>query len=312
MNYQFGTPLLPGDTIGVVAPSAALAKDDIAQGIAVLQKMGYVVRPGKSVGAHWGYLAGTDEVRAGDINDAFADDRIDGIVCLRGGYGATRILPLLDYECIAAHPKVFVGFSDITALHTAFLQRSHMAAIHGPMVMSLGGKASDYTREQFAQGLRRPWAGGPVLLPPGYQLETIVPGTVSGPLYGGNLTLLAALTGTPYALRLDGGVLLLEEIGEDAYALDRMLCQLEQSGLIQRSRAVVFGEFTHCEPETEAPYEFTVRDVIWQYAKRWGKPAVWGVPAGHGRHNAWLPLGRTVQVCAQPSQASVCFAPFPE
>lgn len=287
----FGKPVLPGQTLGIIAPSAAVADEAMDTGLQVLHELGYHTKIGPSCRRHWGYFAGTDEERASDIEWAFADDDVDGIVCLRGGYGATRLLPLLNYERIAAHPKLFVGFSDITALHTAFVQRCHLATVHGTMVVSLGRRPAAYTRDQFARGLQQPYAKGPVVLPADCQLETIVPGTVTGPLYGGNLMLLSAMTGTPYALDGTEGIIFIEDVGEEAYALDRMLCQLEQSGLVGRAKGFIFGEFDRCEPIEAAPYEFTVKDVIYQYAKRWGKPAVWGFPAGHGDNNAWLPLG---------------------
>ena len=131
MEYTYAAPLQPGDTIAVVAPSSTLAGADVTKGLVFLRSLGYELKIGKSVSAFDGYLAGPDRLRAADINDAFADDTVKAIVCLRGGYGATRILPLLDYDLIAAHPKLFVGFSDITALHTAFLQRCGFCPIHG-------------------------------------------------------------------------------------------------------------------------------------------------------------------------------------
>lgn len=302
--YQLAKPLRAGDTIGIVAPSSTLAENSLEAGVAFLQSLGYCVKLGKSLASSWGYLAGTDEARAQDIHDAFADDSVDGIMCLRGGYGATRLLPLLDYDLIAAHPKIFIGFSDITALHTMFLQRCHMATIHGTMVMSLP-KASEYTKEQLAQGLKNPFAAGPVAVPEGRKVEALVPGTAEGTLCGGNIMLLAATAGTPYELDGTGGIVLLEEIGEEAYSLDRMLRQLEQSGLPQRAAAFVFGEFTHCRPTEPAPYEFTVKEIIAQYARRWGKPAVWGFPAGHGADNAWLPLGLTARLQSRGDASSL-------
>lgn len=303
----FGKPVLPGQTLGIIAPSAAVADDAMEAGLQVLQELGYHTKIGPSCRRHWGYFAGTDAERASDIEWAFADADVDGIVCLRGGYGATRLLPLLDYERIAAHPKLFVGFSDITALHTAFLQRSHLATVHGTMVVSLGRRPAAYTRDQFAKGLQHPYAAGPIPIPYDCQLETIVPGTVTGPLYGGNLMLLSAMTGTPYGLDGTDGIILIEDVGEEAYALDRMLCQLEQSGLVGRAKGFMFGEFARCEPTEPEPYEFTVRDVVYQYAKRWGKPAVWGFPAGHGDNNAWLPLGVPLTLQAGPSTATVTY-----
>lgn len=292
---QYGKPVMPGQTIGIIAPSAAVADDDMEKGLAILHELGYQTKLGPHIGRHWGYFAGTDAERAADIEWAFRNDDVDGIVCLRGGYGATRLLPLIDYEVVRTHPKLFVGFSDITALHTAFLQRANLATVHGTMVVSLGRRPAGYTKDQFAKGLQHPYAAGPVALPPDCKLETIVPGTVTGPLCGGNLMLLSAMTGTPYALEGEGSILLIEDVGEQAYALDRMLCQLEQSGLVSRVQGFLFGEFNRCEPTEPEPYEFTVRDVIYDYAKKWGKPALWGFPSGHGDDNAWLPLG--VSVC---------------
>lgn len=309
MDYRCAAPLNPGDTIAVVAPSAALAEDDAAQGIALLKELGYNVTAGKSVSAHDGYLAGSDELRAADINAAFADDNVKAIMCLRGGYGATRILPLLDYDLIAAHPKIFIGFSDITALHTVFLQRCHFRPIHGTMVMSLARNASDYTKEELRRGLADPYA--PRILPsaPEHHPETIVPGTATGPLFGGNLMLLSVTAGTPYALSSDGGILCLEEVWEDAYSLDRMLCHIEQAGIIDGVKGIAFGEFYRCNPTEGSEYEWTVDEVIRSYAKKWGKPAVMGLSFGHGADNAWLPLGQTVRLEANRDRAELVFLP---
>lgn len=304
---QFGKPVLPGQTIGIVAPSAALGDDELDKSLAVLHTLGYKTKLAPNALKHWGYLAGTDEERASDIEWAFKEESVDGIVCLRGGYGATRLLSLLNYDIIKAHPKVFVGFSDITALHTAFLQYANLASIHGTMVLSLGRNASSYTVAQFANGLQHPYATGEIPLPEDCRLETIVPGTVTGALYGTNLMLMAAMAGTPYALQGTGGIILIEEVGEEAYSLDRMLCQLEQSGLASRAKGFIFGEFTKCNPIEPAPYEFTVRDIIYQYARRWGKPAVWGFPAGHGRNNAWLPLGVPITLELTTTKACVSY-----
>lgn len=307
--YTFPQPLQPGDTIQIVAPSAALADDDLSESMSFIQSLGYGVKLGRSVGAHWGYLAGSDELRAQDIHEAFADDDVRAVLCLRGGYGATRILPLLDYDLIASHPKLFMGFSDITALHTAFLQQCHMATAHCAMAMSLGQAASAYTKEQFIQGLQSPFSPRTFSLPEGTLLEPIVAGCASGPLCGGNMMLLSVMTGTPFALDGTGAVILLEEIGEDAYSLDRMLCQFEQSGLPNRAAAFVFGEFAHCEPTQKSEYEFTVKEIICQYARRWGKPAIWGFPAGHGRHNAWLPFGASVCLRSGVHDAELAVVP---
>lgn len=305
MSYTQPASLQPGDTIAIVAPSAALADDSAQKGLEYIRSLGYQIKLGRSVTAHNGYLAGSDELRADDMNRAFADEEVKAILCLRGGYGATRLLPLLDYETIAAHPKLFIGFSDITALHTVFLQRCGFSSIHAAMVMSIGRGASGYTKQQLAEGLRQPFAPHTLSLPENCQPETLVPGLAEGPLYGTNLMLLSTLLGTPYALEGTGGILAIEEVGEEAYAIDRMLCQLEESGLIERVNGLAFGEFYHCGPNEKADYEWTVKEVVTAYAKKWGKPAVYGLPFGHGRDNAWLPLGQNVRLNAD--KASLTF-----
>ena len=302
-QYTLGRALQPGDTLGIVAPSAPLDEKRFQAGMAYLHSLGFRTKCGQSVQERWGYLAGSDDVRARDINGFFADSSIDGILCMRGGYGAARLLPLLDYDAIARHPKLFIGFSDITALHTALRQRSGLATIHGAMLTGLGGKATRYTYEQFAAGLANPAMTGPVRLPRGHHLETLVEGDAVGNLAGGNMMLISSLIGTPYELDGKGQILFLEEIGEEAYAIDRMLCQFEQSGLIDRIAGLAFGEFTRSHPVKPAAGEWTVREVIGQYVRRWGKPAIWGLPYGHDRHNGWLPLGLPVHLTAGKEEA---------
>ena len=286
-----GKGLQAGDTIGIIAPSAPAVPDCLSQAVALFRHLEYHVKLGRSVTADWGYLAGSDQVRADDVNHFFADPSIDAIVCLRGGYGATRLLDLLDYETIKANPKLFIGFSDITALHTVLRQRCGLATIHAPMATSLGRRPTAYTRQQFIQGLAQPVTAGPFPLPRRRQLECLVPGKVSGIIEGGNMCLLTSLLGTPYELVGKDAILVLEEIGEEAYSLDRMLRQLEQNRLIERIRGIVFGDFAKCRPVKPQAGEFTVEEILTYYAKRWQKPAIKGLPIGHGRQNGWLPLG---------------------
>ena len=161
--YTFPKPLRPGDTIAIVAPSAALADDDLQEGVDFIRSLGYDVKLGRSVGAHWGYLAGTDELRAQDIHEAFGDDGVSAVLCLRGGYGAARLLPLLDYDFIAAHPKLFMGFSDITALHTAFQQRCRMATAPWPCPWAI--RRRTIRGSSLPRGCSRPFRRGPFPFP---------------------------------------------------------------------------------------------------------------------------------------------------
>lgn len=289
-RHRLGRPLHHGDTIGIVAPSAPVDPERYEKGVAFLQQLGYTVVHGASVMAQRGFLAGPAELRADDINSFFADDAIDAILCARGGYGAAQLLDLLDFDMIRHHNKLFIGFSDITALHVALYEKAGLATVHGPMATSFAGKEAPFTRDAFARGLAQ---GCPdtVAMPEGTVLDVLYPGKAEGNLVGTNLSLLTSLTGTPYGLKGTGEILVIEEIGEEAYAIDRMLLQLEQSGLIRRVSGIVFGEFTNCPPAEECHDDFTVRQVCEYYAERWQVPTLWGLPAGHGPVNTWMPLG---------------------
>lgn len=289
-HHILGRPLRRGDTIGIVAPSAPVDRERYEKGVAFLKGLGYHVVAGASVTAKKGFLAGSAELRATDIQSFFADDGIDAILCARGGYGAAQILPLLDFDMIRKHRKLFIGFSDITALHVAFYEKAGLATVHGPMATSFAGKEDPFTREAFTMGLEFA-CPSVVPMPEGTVLDVLYPGKAEGNLVGTNLSLLASLTGTPYGLKGNGEILVIEEIGEEAYAVDRMLLQLEQSGLTRRLSGVVFGEFTNCPPEEEGTDDFTIRQVCEWYAKRWRIPTLWGLPAGHDPINTWMPLG---------------------
>lgn len=292
MEYTYAEPLQAGDTIAVVAPSSALAGDDVIKGLTFLRSLGYEVKIGKSVSAFDGYLAGPDRLRARISTKPLPTTPSrpsSACVAAMGRRASCRSWTMSSLRPIP-------NCSSASAILRPCIRPSSSAAacpIHGTMVMSLGRNASEYTKEQFAYGLQHPYEARELPLPPGCQPETLVPGAVTGPLAGGNMMLLSVLMGTPYAIDPpDGAILCLEEVGEEAYALDRMLCQFEESGLIDRVRAIAFGEFHHCGPDEGARYEWTVKEVLQAYARKWGKPAVMGLPFGHGADNAWLPLGQ--------------------
>ena len=283
-------PLHAGDTIGIVAPAATGDLAQYSRSIELLKELGYQVKLAPSVMKAEGYLAGTDEERAKDINDFFADEEVKAILCLRGGYGSGRILPLLDTKEIAKHPKLFIGFSDITALHTVLGETCHMVTIHGPMLSSFKDyDYTDYTLYLFENGLSGSFPAGNLPMPKNEPLETIVPGTATGLLEGGNLTVIASLCGTPYELRGNGAVLFLEDTKVNPYEVDRMLSQLYQNGLLSRVSGIVYGEFTG-RPDASAN-GFTMDEVLSYYARLAGKPAIRNFPAGHESNNLFLPLG---------------------
>lgn len=282
-----GNALRPGDTIAVVSPASPTDEADRQPTVKLLQSWGYHVVQAPT--RQYGYFAGTDEERAAELNHYFKDDHVQAILCANGGYGSARILDKLDYSMIAKHPKLFIGFSDITALHTALGEKSHLVTIHGPMECTLNPAVSSaYTLRQFANGLSSRQPLGQVPMPPGKSLQAVVPGNADGMLVGGNLAILAAAVGTPYELQGEGAILVLEEVGEDAYRVDRMMQQLWQSGVLHRIRGLVYGEFVQCGHD---PGDFTTEEVLQYYAKLAGKPTIAGLPVGHGEDNLFLPLG---------------------
>ena len=253
------------------------------------------------IGAHaldeYGYLAGTDQHRADDINAMFMDDSVKAVLCTRGGYGAARILDKLDYDMIAKHPKPIIGFSDISAILNVLIERCGTPAVHGPMLSTL--TRSEYSLSQLIAGLR---GEKEITMPEGRALRTVIPGHAEGPIMGGNLTLIASLVGTPYELKAKGALLLLEEVGEKPYRIDRMLNQLWQSGLFQRVNGILLGDFVGCETNEDGTdaRTFTLDEVLKYYAELSGKPVIRGVPAGHGKDNMYLPLGVKAVMTASP------------
>lgn len=280
-----------GSCIGIIAPATACADFDYTPGIKLLHQWGYKTKISKTLKTNEGYLAGSDKLRASELNKFFADDEVDAILCFGGGYGCTRILDLLDYDLIRKHPKLLIGFSDVTALHTAIGQNSRLVTIHGPMLKTLSRKPTQYTISSFCRGLRMSVPLGAFPLPKKHDLESFYPGRAFGKLIGGNLSVITSLCGTPYELKGENSILFLEDIDEDAYAIDRMLRQLWQNGLLKDIKGLIFGNFSHCQPNKQEPYEFTVKEVLEQYANLAKVPTIYNFPAGHERTNAFLPLG---------------------
>ena len=286
-----GFALKKGDCIGVLAPASWESRSQWESGVRLLKNRGYRVKLAPSCTESCGFFAGTDERRAADLNAFFRDDEVRAILCLRGGYGSGRILDMLDYAEIARHPKLFIGYSDITALHIALGEKSGIATVHGPMLTSLAsGSLTDYTERSFFRGVMTSRPLGELTMPPGQALEAVVPGTAEGVIVGGNLSVLQALIGTPYELKGDGALLFLEDIDLLSYQLDRTLQQLFQCGLLDRVNGLLFGSFTGGDSALD-PGDYTTAEVIDYYSNLIGKPAIMGVPAGHGSDNAFIPFG---------------------
>jgi len=272
--------LEPGDTIGVVAPAGPFDPEEFMQGKTVLETMGFRIVYDESIFQKHGFLAGTDDQRADQVNRLFADPSVQAIVCARGGYGSMRILPILDFNTIQTHPKIFVGFSDISALLTMLYEQCGLVTFHGPMVTSLAG-ATQRTILAMKTALT---SDGPLeLIPDGGKI--IKPGMCSGVLAGGNLTTLCHLVGTPYSPNFRGKIVLLEDVGEMTYRIDRMLTQMKLAGCFNGIAGLILGAFKKCGQLNEIVEIF---DNIFHDTDI---PILAGFDIGHGKTNLTVPMG---------------------
>ena len=283
--------LKPGNTIGVVAPSSPAPEADLAQGVALLEARGYRVKVGGHVLArtpHCDYLAGTDAQRAADLNAMFADSDVDAVFCARGGYGSMRLFDLLNWDAIAANPKLFVGYSDITSLHTA-LASFGWVTVHATMVSSLWKLNAD-TLARFWQVVESTAPLGLLPADPA-AMQSIVPGVAKGELAGGNLCLLAQACGSRFAPNFDGKIVLLEDVNDAVYHADRDLTQLLNAGVLQQAAGFVIGTLTGWEKHEAEPPINTPGKLWTEFFGRLGKPTLSGFPFGHEPNALPMPLG---------------------
>jgi muramoyltetrapeptide carboxypeptidase len=290
MDVRVPARLRPGDLIGVIAPASPM--DDctrVERGVRYLESCGYRTITGKHAGKRSGYLAGTDEERAEDIGAMFADRRVNAIICIRGGYGTPRLLARLDYAVIRKNPKIFVGYSDITALHLAFWARARLVTFHGPMLgVDMAGTMDPFAEEALWRLLTSP---SRQLIPPESGGMPLTPGRGTGRLLGGNLSLLVSLFGTPYQPAFRHALLFLEEIGEEPYRVDRMLTQLRNAGLFRQAAGIALGQFTDCVPKDAGKPSQTVEEIVRECAAGSSRPFVAGLPFGHERKMVTIPVG---------------------
>jgi muramoyltetrapeptide carboxypeptidase len=273
--------LKPGDCIGIVAPASPFEEAGFYAGICILETMGFCVRFAEGIFSRSGYLAGSDLERAAQVNAAFADSDIQALVCARGGYGSMRILPYLNYEAIGRHPKLLMGFSDITALLCALYQRAGLVSCHGPVVCALSS-ASHRTLKSVFNALTLD------ALPAIHPENGIVlsPGKASGPVICGNLTTLCHLVGTPYQARMNGHILIIEDTGEKPYRIDRMLTQMKLAGAFEGLCGLGVGSFEKCGEADE------IIEIIARIFHPFRIPILAGFDIGHGSDNLAVPFGR--------------------
>jgi muramoyltetrapeptide carboxypeptidase len=295
--------LAPGQVVGLINPAGATyLRQDVEYAKESLSALGLHCEEGKHLLDRYGYLAGTDEARAEDVNAFFKDDGIDAIMAVRGGWGCARILPLLDYAAIGKNPKVLCGYSDITALLVAIHARTGLVTFHGPDGISTWNAFSVeiFKRILFAGEpliLQNPRAPGDNLAPSKDRIDTITPGIARGPLIGGNLSVLAGIVGSPYLPSGDGAVLFLEDVGEEIYRIDRMLTQLRLAGILDRLAGFVFGKCSNCSPG-EGYGSLTLPDVLKDHIAPLKIPAWAGAMIGHIESKFTLPVGLAAEIDA--------------
>ncbi len=296
--------LEPGSTLGIIAPASAPPNPkNVDLALAALEKLKFKTKLAKHVHKRHGFLAGSDRDRAADLMSMFTDRNVAGILCVRGGYGTARLLPLLDFAVIKRHPKIFVGYSDITSLHSAFLVQSDLISFHGPMLNSdfAHDDMPAFTTQSFLRTLMRPEAPGDITTGYKGKVKPLRGGMANGQLIGGNLTLVCASLGTPWQPPFQGRILFLEDLDEVPYRFDRMLTQLLNAGLLQQVAGIAIGVNKGCvDPNAKKTKEYrqTLEDVLRERLLPLKIPVAMDLPFGHIPHNATLPVGAHVTLDA--------------
>jgi muramoyltetrapeptide carboxypeptidase len=289
--------LEPGDRVALVAPASSFPPEEIASGVAELERLGLEAVYDQSIFDKQRFVAGSAESRAQAIHQAWTDPEIGALIAIRGGYGSAQLLPLLDTSLLRKACKPLIGYSDITALLNLYLQHG-LAAIHGPMIdRRLSKGPSAYHEESFRRVVMTAEPAGEMRPD---RVEALHPGTARGVLAGGTLTQLMASLGTPWAFDPPAEcVLFLEDVGERPYRIHRLLTQAAQAGILKRTRAIVFGEFPGCDEPGGDP---ALRDVLRDFTAGFGGPVLFNFPSGHTAGPTWtLPFGVRAEVAAGPS-----------
>lgn len=293
--------LSKGDTVGVIAPSSGVSTEDFDEALENLGALGFKTKAGKYARGSNGFLSGTDRERLHDLHWAFRDPTIKAVWCVRGGYGASRLLPFVNYNLIKQNPKILIGYSDITALHIAIFQETGLVTFHGPVGAS---NFTEYTKEHVLKTLVEGVAKYEINLPAPpdgadpalYVAKVIKPGKCRGRLLGGNLSLLAAMAGTPFGLKnVRGKILFIEDVSEPPYRVDRMLTQMRQSVNMRSFAGIAIGVFTRGEPDPRKPSQ-SLMEVLNDRLGDLGIPVIYGLSFGHIRDQFTLPIGITAEL----------------
>ena len=298
-----------GHRIGVVSPSYWLEKKSLGNAVTGFQKKGYEVQLGDSVYLKDGPFAGTPQQRANDINQMFSDPNIDAIFCARGGYGANRVLPLLDYDLIQSKPKIFMGYSDVTAFLTSITQKTGLVTFHGPMLSTFKNKLVPYNLDTLVNVLSG--KEDIRIVEPNELKSTILKsGKAIGPLWGGNMCLLGNQLGTKNQLNTDGVILFIEDVDESLYAFDRMLFHMKAAGMFENIRGLIVGELTEMKDQA-IPFGKTTDEIILDVCGDLNIPIVTNFPCGHGNYQATLPISLPVELRADNNFVELLFLESP-
>lgn len=287
--------LKPGDTIGIAAPGTMVpGPDDYQKAVEILNKLNLKSKVSKYFTDFSGYKTRTVESRVKELHDLYADKSVNGIICIRGGYGSAQLLDSLDYKLIESNPKILLGFSDITALHLAINKKCNTVSYHGPVLLS---SFTDYTAENLLRIIFD-------TVPPGvlknpvrteglremFPTRTIVPGSAKGEIIGGNLTILSTTLGTPYEINTENKILFLEDVGEEPYRIDRMMNQLKLAGKLEKCSGIVFGNCTECIKKSDV-WDPGIGEILDNYLRGLPIPSFSGLMIGHESNQLTLPIG---------------------
>lgn len=300
-----------GDTIGVISPASPSEKNsDVIRASEFLEGLGYKIVIGKNVNKLKGFVAASEEERAEDLNEMFRREDIDAIFVTQGGYGSAQIIHLVDFDAIAKHPKILTGFSDITSLHLAIRKFSNLVTFHGPgMVRFNSSELTDYTKKQFFKAVSSIEPLGEIPVPDDKTwLHTIVPGVAEGELIGGNLTLICATLGTPYQIDTQDKILMIEEAYTEPWIFDHMISHLRNAGLLKVAKGVLVSECHDCGPAKHNPGYYSDRnleEILEYYIKPLDIPVLYGLPLGHTKDMATLPIGVKARLDADKKQFSI-------
>jgi len=293
MSFIKPKKLRKGDVIGIISPASSADDPNLVNnGIRYIESLGYRVETGKNLNKNRGYLAGTDEERLEDIHQMFRDKNVKAIFCLRGGYGAFRLLDKIDYSLIKKNPKIFVGFSEVTSLQMAFLRKASLITFAGPMVVPNFSKdISKYTEENFWTIITSNKKPGKLFSPGSEKFPKINSGISSGRLVGGNLAVYASLIGTEFFPDLKDKILLLEDVSEYPYKIDRMMNQLKLNRVFKKVKGIILGRFVDCIEHDLNKKTLTLGEIMDDYLKEIKIPVIYTFPHGHVKELITLPIG---------------------